>query len=79
MDRYNTDQIKMSLNFIDYMCLPLFSALRKGFAQFEQTMTNLNENRKLWEKEPREREIPKPSGHWNKMRQHFQVLYFIFV
>ncbi len=45
MDRNNTDQPKMSLGFIDYMVLPMFTALRKVIPELNEAVEQLHKNR----------------------------------
>eukprot|EP01105_Mastigella_eilhardi_P014246 TRINITY_DN3249_c0_g1_i4.p2 TRINITY_DN3249_c0_g1~~TRINITY_DN3249_c0_g1_i4.p2 ORF type:complete len:176 (-),score=54.58 TRINITY_DN3249_c0_g1_i4:810-1337(-) len=49
MDRDHTDQVKMSINFVDFIGLPLFTALAREFVELTQSVENLKGNRKWWE------------------------------
>eukprot|EP01105_Mastigella_eilhardi_P020492 TRINITY_DN4888_c0_g1_i1.p1 TRINITY_DN4888_c0_g1~~TRINITY_DN4888_c0_g1_i1.p1 ORF type:complete len:439 (-),score=131.49 TRINITY_DN4888_c0_g1_i1:46-1362(-) len=50
MDRNNTDQVKLSINFLNYMVKPLFSSLAKfSRAAFEQLVVNMTNNQAEWE------------------------------
>ncbi|KAJ1500178.1 hypothetical protein HMI54_011055 [Coelomomyces lativittatus] len=48
MDRNNTDQAKMSIGFIDYMCYPLFTSLLKLLPEMKEFIDNMNNNRRMW-------------------------------
>lgn len=48
MDRNNTDQPKMSLNFIDYMVLPMLTALKKLSPHINECVEQLHKNRAIW-------------------------------
>ena len=41
----------MSIGFIDYICMPLFSVLRKFHANLQDFMENLKSNRAQWTEE----------------------------
>jgi hypothetical protein len=45
MDRNNTDQPKMSLGFIDYMVLPMFTALKKILPEINEAVETIHKNR----------------------------------
>lgn len=49
MDRNDTDQVKMSINFITFIGLPLFNALAKAFPEIQCCIEKLHENKKWWE------------------------------
>jgi len=48
MDRNSTDQIRMSINFVDFIGLPLFGAISKAFPEIKFFMDRLKENRAFW-------------------------------
>jgi len=48
MDRDSTDQVRMSINFVDFIGLPLFGAIAKAFPDVKFFMERLKENRAFW-------------------------------
>jgi cAMP-specific phosphodiesterase 4 len=48
MDRNDTDQAKMSINFLDFVVLPLYKALAAQFQEMKPCMENLTLNRDYW-------------------------------
>lgn len=51
MNRDDTNQAKMSLNFIDYVVSPLFNGIAKAFSELKHFTQNLAVNREFWSKE----------------------------
>lgn len=49
MDRNDTDQVKMSLNFVDFIGIPLFSTLVAAFPELHVCLETLKDNRKWWD------------------------------
>lgn len=58
-DRDDTDQSKLSLNFIDYVVAPLFNILNKSAPELKLLTDNLAQNREFWQKENDRREMLK--------------------
>lgn len=48
MDRDDSDQIKLSLNFADFIVIPLFKKLLKLFSGLDIPFGNLLQNRERW-------------------------------
>lgn len=48
MDRQSTDQVRMTLNFMDYMVAPLCASLAKLFSGLRPLLENLQLNRAQW-------------------------------
>lgn len=68
MDRDDSDQVKLTLNFIDFIVLPLYKKLAKAFPQIDICVENIQKNRNYWaepkvysKKEPTERIDLKPN------------------
>eukprot|EP00727_Mastigamoeba_balamuthi_P009964 m51a1_g5590 putative camp phosphodiesterase (857) ;mRNA; f:646363-649551 len=64
MDRNDTDQVKMSLNFVDFIGLPLFNSLARVFREMQICVDRLKSNRKFWE--DRKPKPPAPAGNGTK-------------
>ena len=61
-DRNNTDQVKLSLNFIDFMVGPLFGSLSKTFTEFDSCNNCVKLSREYWAAFSKdEPQIPKPT------------------
>jgi hypothetical protein len=61
-DRNNTDQVRLSLNFIDFMVGPLFVSLAKTFNEFEFSSTCVKLAREYWAGFTKDEPvIPKPT------------------
>ncbi|PRP86202.1 cAMP phosphodiesterase [Planoprotostelium fungivorum] len=50
-DRKNTDQVKLSLNFIDYLTHPLYSSLTKVLPKLEVCLNWMKQSREYWSKQ----------------------------
>jgi hypothetical protein len=48
MNRQNADQQKMSVNFIDFICNPLFTSVATAFPPISTCVENLRKNREKW-------------------------------
>lgn len=47
-DRFNTDQVKLSINFIDFIVQPLFASVVKLFPELECCSKWLKDSRGYW-------------------------------
>lgn len=59
MNRADTSQAKMSLNFIDYVVSPLFNNMVKAFDELTELSTNLQSNKDAWARLKNEEEAKK--------------------
>eukprot|EP01118_Nematostelium_gracile_P002264 TRINITY_DN12502_c0_g1_i1.p1 TRINITY_DN12502_c0_g1~~TRINITY_DN12502_c0_g1_i1.p1 ORF type:complete len:152 (+),score=21.50 TRINITY_DN12502_c0_g1_i1:57-458(+) len=69
MNRKDSDQTKMTLGFIDFVCLPLWTGLRKYWDGTNEFLENLHRNREKWASGEALTFVPKPAAHWSAVRK----------